>query len=109
MDNNSEVINVAHDKWVLKASEGSFRQREKPLRRRLSVCVPLGQAGPLISAQGYVSDVGSVATMHHTGRMRNASLSGELQHSVSRERTLLLLRLHVGSWVSECTENNTEM
>lgn len=27
MDNNAEVINVAHDKWILRTSEGSLGPR----------------------------------------------------------------------------------
>lgn len=62
----------------------------------MALCLhTLGQAGPLISAQGYINDVSTVATIHHAEKLRDASLPGELQHSVSRERTLLLECLHV--------------
>lgn len=51
MDNNVEVINVAYDKWILRASEGSLGPRlcEKPMRQlcggRGSVCAPSAERG----------------------------------------------------------------
>lgn len=47
----------------------------------MALSVRLGQAGPLISAQGYINDVGAVGTIHHAEQPRAASLPDELSTS----------------------------
>lgn len=72
MDNNVEVINVVYDKWMLRASEGSLGPRlcgKGDSKAAVALCLcTLGRAGLLISAQGYINDVGTVAAIHHAER-----------------------------------------
>lgn len=83
MDNNVEVINVAYDKWILRASEGSWGLRlcekaDETTRRRLWLRLHvIGRAKLLISTQGY-NDVSTVATIHHPEQPRESSDPGEL-------------------------------
>lgn len=90
MDNNVEVINVAYDKWMLRASEGSLGPRlcgKGDTKAAVALCLcTLGRAGLLISAQGYINDVSTVAAIHHAERRFSPRWS---RPSVSREKAPL--------------------
>lgn len=96
MDNNVEVINVAYDKWILRAPEGSLGPRlcEKPMRR-------LGGVRGSLSVRPRPSRaVNQCSGLHqwcqHSGHNTSRWAAERrlppwwTQHSVSRERTPLM-------------------
>lgn len=69
----------------------------------MALCLhTLGQAGPLISAQGYINDVSTVATIHHAEKLRDASLP-------VRDPSCWSVYMSVCICVSKCIRKNAKM
>lgn len=65
------------DPWGFASAKSRWDDSEAAV----ALSVLLDRAGPLISTQGYINDVSTVATIHHTEQTRDASSPDELSTS----------------------------